>query len=412
MTSIADTFGWTDLLSKHSMKPFVETIRSATMTAMLLSASLMFLTKPHVEISCIPINKTESDHCGTAQAQFVGKVCGLQTPWILRNLPWITALTTGFVFIANNLWLYFPGVGAAILRFAAAYDLHNELHAALPSLEIAVTTPNKQDTSEDGMKRRNKLRTFCTLLRWFMRKNERFNERQCFSICPKRSLLCDTSGNAESIEMRFLIHSHENDETIRKASVTTDFVQAYKNRNILSILAALVCFVLYILPLLPIPPLGLPHFPPEATFNCPKSAQLHERHICTYGALDLLFVTLFAFLLCSFVQIWIFIYLLCSHKNLNDLEVLQSFAENSSEKETCESFGHWIEELTKEPGTLFKEAKKQFPQAILHQDIDFFYFVYKTFGVDKHAMKIEFRQYFEYEGYNKMKSRFENIFKN
>jgi len=387
MTSIADTLGWTDLLSKHSMKPLIETVRSATVSAMILSSGFLFLAQPNIGLSCIQVNRNESEHYSVPQAQFVGKVCGLQTPWILRNLPWITALTTGFVFIANNLWLYCPGVGAAILRFAAAYDLHNELHAALPSLEIAVTTPNKQDTSEDGMKRRNKLRKFCSLLRWFMRGTN--SSSDFCSSCEMKCLTC----NSKTTSL-----------------VVRDFAKAFQLRNLLSMIVAVGFLVVHILPLLPIPWVGLPKFPPNTVFECGISKQFRATYVCTYGSMDAISLAIFVFLLCLFEQIWIFVCFLYSYAKLNDLVVLRSFAEKSSEKETWATFEDWIGKLEKEPGDMSEQAKTNFSVAIENKDIDFFHFIYKTFGADEEQIKTEFEIHTETPGYNDMRPMFEKMF--
>jgi len=155
MTSVAETLGCTDLLSNHNIKPWWETLRSLMLAAMTLNTTFMLIYGKDIGVSCVPVGNVTY---GAAQSKYIEAIFGWELLRMVRILVWLCVLATGLMFVVSNYWLYWPIVGDAVIRFSKALDMHNDLHAALPSLESAVTTPNKQKSSEEGMNRRNRLR--------------------------------------------------------------------------------------------------------------------------------------------------------------------------------------------------------------------------------------------------------------
>jgi len=401
MTSAAETLGWTDLLSNHNIKPWWETLRSLILVAMTLNTTFMLIYAKDIGVSCVPVANVTY---GAAQSKYIEAIFGWELLRMVRILVWLSVLATGLMFVASNYWLYWPSVGDAVIRFSKALDLHNDLHAALPSLESAVTTPNKQKTSEEGMKRRNQLRQFCTLLRSFMDKNEGGDTPTDVSHRSNPQSISATQDQPLTEQEAYNVESHEGstDEFIKIESppvrMVRQFVHHYQLRNIICcVMSALLTagstiFLIYI---------------SSYQMTCLKSNPqcqipdyLQSEYLCVVIAFDVALGTAITLVVLLTVQVGIFLCFWWRISEKHDLDLLQKFAEKSSDKEIWQTFGEWVSALKQEPANLAKKAKKYFQSAIDERDVDFFYFVQNTLGLNiRDVLTAKKAKYHQTRGY-------------
>ena len=194
MTSAAETLGWTDLLSNHNIKPWWETLRSLILVAMTLNTTFMLIYAKDIGVSCVPVANVTY---GAAQSKYIETIFGWELLMMVCIPVWLSVLSTGLMFVASNYWLYWPSVGDAIIRFSKALDLHNDLHAALTSLESAVTTSNKQKPA----KREGIVETSCG------------SSAPCFEVSWPRTkveILPQMKQQMEVFQSKRPVHIHKN----------------------------------------------------------------------------------------------------------------------------------------------------------------------------------------------------------
>ena len=125
-----------------------------------------------------------------------------------------------------------------------------------------------------------------------------------------------------------------------------------------------------------------------------------NEYLCVVIALNVALATAITLVVLLTVQVGLFLcFLLCISEE-NDLVLLQKFAEKSSEKETWQTFSAWIDALKQEPKNIARQAENNFQRAIDERDVDFFYFVQNTLGVNiKNVLEREEANYHESPGY-------------
>jgi len=106
--ALADALSLEDVLERHGMRPWWETLRSISIL-LLISSAVLFFSPNSSAISCTALRNNYTG-CVSAQSGYVDDKCLILTIWLVRNLPWLGFLASAVGFTVNNVWLYVPKI--------------------------------------------------------------------------------------------------------------------------------------------------------------------------------------------------------------------------------------------------------------------------------------------------------------
>ena len=174
--SLYDALGWNDLLSKHNMKSWQETVRSFSVAVMTTTTLVLLYKSDQNTVSCLLLNETLASWYREPQADFANSVCSYQARWFFSNVPWLCMLATGLLFVADNYWLVVPSVGATIIKVDEICKLF---------LQIGDVTHLPGSCIVDHQQIRNSFRELWKLLSYF--------EPEEMFLCLKKRTISSTS---------------------------------------------------------------------------------------------------------------------------------------------------------------------------------------------------------------------------
>ena len=106
--ALGDILSLEDVLERHGMRPWWETLRSISIL-LLISSAVVFFSPNSSAISCTALRNNYTG-CASAQSGYVDDKCLILTIWLVRNLPWLGFLASAVGFTVNNVWLYVPKI--------------------------------------------------------------------------------------------------------------------------------------------------------------------------------------------------------------------------------------------------------------------------------------------------------------
>jgi len=164
-----------------------------------------------------------------------------------------------------------------------------------------------------------------------------------------------------------------------ETSIVKHFTYHYRRRNIICLVVSALLAIISIIFLIH------SKFYQSICSNCNQQCDqcqipdhLRSEYHCVVIALDVALATAITLVVLLAVQVGIFLCFLLGISEKHDLDLLQKFAEKSSEKETWQTFRAWIDALKQEPANIARQAENNFQRAIDERDVDFFYFVQNT----------------------------------